>query len=37
MLSRRNLVANVLQCEPVGVTGDDVVLAVLPFFPASTA
>lgn len=32
MLSHRNLVANVLQCDPVGVTGDDVVLAVLPFF-----
>lgn len=32
MLTHRNLVANVAQCEAIGVTGDDVVLAVLPFF-----
>ncbi|MCW3156643.1 AMP-binding protein [Micropruina sonneratiae] len=32
MLTHRNLVANVAQCQPIGVTGDDVVLAVLPFF-----
>ncbi|MBK8448155.1 MAG: AMP-binding protein [Micropruina sp.] len=32
MLTHRNLVANVMQCEQVGVTADDVVLAVLPFF-----
>lgn len=33
MLSHRNLVANVAQIEPInGMTPDDVVLAVLPFF-----
>ena len=33
MLSHRNLVANVAQIEPLnGMTPDDVVLAVLPFF-----
>ncbi|MDO9396766.1 MAG: AMP-binding protein [Herbiconiux sp.] len=33
MLTHRNLVANVLQCEPViPLTRDDRVLAVLPFF-----
>ncbi|MFZ2511609.1 MAG: AMP-binding protein [Gordonia sp. (in: high G+C Gram-positive bacteria)] len=33
MLSHRNLVANVAQIEPLnGMTADDVVLAVLPFF-----
>src|SRR6478735_4810306 len=32
MLTHRNLVANIAQCEAIGVAGDDVVLAVLPFF-----
>jgi len=32
MLTHRNLVANVTQCGAIGVEGDDVVLAVLPFF-----
>lgn len=33
MLTHRNLVANVLQCEPlIRLTADDVVPAVLPFF-----
>jgi len=32
MLTHRNLVANVTQCDVIGLTGQDVVLAVLPFF-----
>ncbi len=32
MLTHRNLVANVTQCEAIGLTRDDAVLAVLPFF-----
>lgn len=32
MLTHRNLVANVQQCDVIGLDRDDVVLAVLPFF-----
>jgi acyl-CoA synthetase (AMP-forming)/AMP-acid ligase II len=32
MLTHRNLVANVLQCSPIGMAEDDIIIAVPPFF-----